>query len=91
MNKDEKIEAVFQVFGRHPDDVLSPLEEVQSVLHWLDEAFRSIEQLANEPRPIDVARIRSLARMGRYLSEDFANLFDLQYEEMKKEFEAVEA
>ena len=65
------VEIVKQLFGDHPEDIVSPIKSAAEALSWLEELFKTIEQEALQER--NGYRIKELAAMGAYLALDMGN------------------
>jgi hypothetical protein len=83
-------DAVHSVFGRHPEDVISPLETSVKVFGWLEALTGLIKEESRKERP-NIFRIEELADISSYLTEDFANYIDCCHEEMKTALQVAKA
>lgn len=72
------VENARELFGGHPEDVISPLSTAANALGWLEEIFVTIKNEALNER--NGLRIQKLAEAGAYLAVDFASYADSEYE-----------
>ena len=54
------------LFGEHPEDVISPIKSASDAFDWLEELFNTIKTEALNER--NGYRIKHLAEMGAYLA-----------------------
>jgi hypothetical protein len=85
----ESFQIVHAVLGKHPKDLIWPLDTASDVFLQLTEIFKTISEEKNDG--VNAYRIRYLAKAGAYLASDWADFFDCMQEEMKKSFEAFES
>lgn len=76
--KNPSVEIVKELFGEHPEDVISPIKSAADTLGWLEEVFITIKNEALIER--NGCRIRQLAEAGAYLAMDMSNYAGCQYE-----------
>lgn len=74
------VDACRNIFGEHPEDVISPIKSAADALSWLEELFRTIASEALDER--NGYRIKHLAEMGAYLALDVGGYADHQHETM---------
>ena len=72
------VTVVKELFGDHPEDVISPIKSAAEVLGWLEEIFITIKKEALEER--NGYRIKKLADAGAYIALDMANFAGGQHE-----------
>lgn len=84
-----KMDTVHEVFGRGPDDVLSPMNTATEVLDWLMELFILTGQLAKEDKPGNCQRIAKITELGKYLACDFSNYVGYEKEQMEDALSAT--
>jgi hypothetical protein len=74
------VEACRNLFGEHPEDVISPINSAAEALSWLEELFLTIAREALVER--NGCRIKYLAEMGAYLASDIGNYAGCRHETM---------
>jgi hypothetical protein len=74
------VAACRNLFGEHPEDVISPINSAAEALFWLEELFLTIAREALDER--NGYRIKHLAEMGAYLASDVGNYAGYQHETM---------
>lgn len=90
-NTPESFAAVREVFGKHPVDVIDPIEWGAGTLTQLSEILGVIAETARrEDAERYITRIRRLAEAGMYLADDMANTMDCEHEEMRNRLRACE-
>jgi hypothetical protein len=72
--------ACVNLFGAHPEDVVTPIKSAADALGWLEEIFKTIQYEALKER--NGHRIQQLAAAGSYLAADMGNYAGCQYETM---------
>lgn len=82
------IEATREVFGAHPEDVISPLDTAADAFEWLEELFSVIEEEAKKGKPFSV-RIQRLAAAGKYLAMDLGGYVGARYEQFRDSIQAA--
>lgn len=81
--KSAALETVHTVTGQHPEDIVASLNTASETMRWLHQIFVQIEEKTKRKGdPVALSDIATLAGMGNYLATDFANLFDVQQEDM---------
>lgn len=80
-------EASCQLFGEHPEDVISPIDSAAEALGWLEEIFNVIKQKAESDEPN--YSIKRLAEAGAYIASDIGNYVDSRHEEMRDRISAA--
>lgn len=73
--------SVEELFGAHPEDVISPIKSAAETLSWLEEIFRTIARETLIER--SECRINALAEMGAYLASDIGNYVDSEHEKYR--------
>lgn len=76
----KSIEACRDLFGDHPEDVISPIKSAADAMSWLQEVFRTIEREALNER--NGYRIKHLAALGAYLALDMGEFAGGAHERM---------
>ena len=79
---------IWSAMGDHPVDILGSIKIANKALEWVGEICKTIEQEAKNPAGPSVARIRMLADMGGYLSDDYSNLTVAAIENMSERMAA---
>ena len=69
--ENQAVETVKELFGAHPEDLISPIKSASDALIWLEEIFSTIQKEALNER--NGYRIRNLAQAGAYLASDMGN------------------
>jgi len=72
---------VRNLFGEHPEDVISPINSAATALSWVEEILRTIQQEAKAGRANGL-RVERLAEAGAYLAQDMGNYAGHAYETM---------
>lgn len=80
INRTPGVDACRNLFGEHPEDVISPINSAAEALFWLEELFLTIAREALDER--NGYRIKHLAEMGAYLASDVGNYAGYQHETM---------
>lgn len=70
--------ACIDLFGEHPEDVISATKCAADALGWLEVIFTTIKNEALTER--NGHRIRQLAEAGAYLAADISNYAGCQHE-----------
>lgn len=81
-NSTPSTEAAREIFGEHPEDVISPMDTAAETLGWLEEIFRVIKEEADAGKA-NSERVRRLAEAGAYLASDISNYVDGRYETIR--------
>jgi len=90
-NTPESFAAVREVFGKHPVDVIDPIEWGADTLAQLSEMLGVIvEATKKEDAARYITRIQRLAEAGMYLANDMANTMDCEHEDMRDRLRACE-
>lgn len=76
------MDAVKEVFGRGPDEVLLPVKIAEEVLDWLEILFETIKQLAAERDVGNRRQIEKFSALGAYLASDCSNTIGCEKERM---------
>ena len=83
-NTPASLAAVHEVFGKHAEDVIDPIEWGVDTLLQLAEVLSIIAETAkNGEAASGFRRILHLAEAGRYLADDMANTMDCEHEDMR--------
>ena len=65
---------IWSAMGDHPVDILGSMKTANKALGWIGEVCKTIEDETNKPSGTSLSRIRELASMASYLSDDYGNL-----------------
>lgn len=76
------IAACRELFGDHPEDVISPIESAAETLVWLAEILSIISREAASIREPGALSIKKLADAARYIANDMGNYSDCRHEEL---------
>lgn len=76
----QAIELCEELFGEHPEDVISPINGAHDTLIWLEEIFKTISSEALIAG--NGYRIKRLAEAGAHLAFDMANSVGCHHETM---------
>jgi hypothetical protein len=85
--KNPSVEIVKEMFGDHPEDVISSIKCAADTLGWLEEIFITIKNEALVER--NGYRIKQLAEAGAYLALDVSNYAGYQHETYTKRLQAA--
>jgi hypothetical protein len=81
------VENAKELFGEHPEDVISSINGAAEALGWLEEIFATIKNEADDAR--NRGRIKKLAAAGEYLAFDYANFTACKHEEYRDRLKAA--
>lgn len=73
-------EAVRELFGRHPEDVLVAVKTCDEALSWIEEILRAAMRESDEGNEIGS---RHLINAAKYLASDFGNYANCEHEAMR--------
>lgn len=77
--------------GKSGADIVASVRMSSDTLTWTAELFRCIKEIAEGDKAVARIRIATLAAIGDYLSEDFANMLDCEREAMDSALKLWEA
>jgi|GEM_PF-2563741 len=69
------------MFGKHPEDVISPIKSAGDAFCWLEEILVTIQREADSERS-SIIRIKRLAECASYIAVDFSNYLDCEHGDM---------
>lgn len=91
-NTPESFAAVREVFGKHPVDVIDPIEWGVDTLLQIAAILGVIAETAKaEDAARRITRIQRLAEAGRHLADDMANTMDCEHEEMRNRLRGLQS
>lgn len=79
-------EASCQLFGEHPEDVISPIDSAAEALGWLEEIFNVIKQRA-EAGQATLSQVKRLADAGAYIANNMGGYVESRYRDMSDRIE----
>ena len=79
-------EASCQLFGEHPEDVISPIDSAAEALSWLEEIFSVIKQQA-ESGQASLLQVKRLADAGAYIANNIGGYVEARYRDMSDRIE----
>lgn len=79
-------EASCQLFGEHPEDVISPIDSAAEALGWLEEIFSVIKQRA-EAGQATLSQVKRLADAGAYIANNMGGYVESRYRDMSERLE----
>lgn len=79
-------EASCQLFGEHPEDVISPIDSAAEALGWLEEIFNVIKQKAEYDQS-SLSQVKRLADAGAYIANNIGGYVEARYRDMSDRIE----
>lgn len=79
-------EASCQLFGEHPEDVISPIDSAAEAISWLEEIFSVIKQ-QDESGQASLLQVKRLADAGAYIAINMGGYVESRYRDMSERLE----